>query len=290
QGELHRDQKFVHDGKERSYHHYQPDAADPRPLVLLLHGAGAKIDTHIGLDGTRWPHQVWLQIADEDKLHLLVPQGLDSHWNDCRAECQRCGDEDDLGFLLALLDDLAARHAVDLQRVYVAGESNGGFMAQRLAQEAPARFAAIGAVIALMPASNDCTPQDVPMPLMYQVGSADAEVLYQGGASDPQVASLSAVDSVAYWRSLNHCETTPALSSLPDLDPEDGSTARREDYACADTGASLALIALDGAGHVPPSVEVEVSLAWEALAGRQNHDVEGAREFWAFFKGRLRVQ
>ncbi len=33
-----------------------------------------------------------------------------------------------------------------------------------------------------------------------------------------------------------------------------------------------------------PSIEVQVSGLWEALAGKQNHDLEGAREIWAFLQ------
>ncbi|HJN72289.1 MAG TPA: PHB depolymerase family esterase [Myxococcota bacterium] len=285
-GTLHEDQTYEHGGTTRTYHFYETAGDGARPLVLLLHGGGGVIDNHIGLGGVSWPHQVWLDIADEEGLHVLVPQGISRHWNDCRAECTRCGDEDDVGFLVGLLDDVATQYPVDLERVYVVGESNGGFMTQRLAQEVPERFAAMGVVIALQPAESDCTALDVPMPLMYQVGTADAAILYEGGASDSNTSVLSAAETVAYWRDLNGCEATPTTTSLDDLDPDDSSTVSRDDYSC-DQGA-LSVLTMDGAGHVPPSIEVEVSAFWEGIAGIQNHDIEGARVFWTFFSGRSR--
>ena len=287
-GTLHEDVVYDHEGTQRTFHFYESTTEGPAPLVLLLHGGGATIDNHIGVKKVAWPHQIWLDIADEETLHVVAPQGLDSHWNDCRSECTRCGDEDDLGFLVGLIDALAAEYPVDLSRVYVVGESNGGFMTQRLAQEAPSRFAAMGVVIALEPANSTCTPLNVPMPMMYQVGTADAGILYEGGSVDAQVHVLSAEDTTAIWRDLNACEAEPTSTDLPDVDPDDQSTVRRDDYTCSSAG--LAVLTMDGAGHVPPSIEVQVSTFWEGVAGIQNHDIEGARVFWDFFKGTSRAQ
>ena len=274
-GTLHEDLSMEHGGVTRTWHHYETAAEGP--LVLLLHGGGATIDNHVGVGSVDWPHQVWLDLADEEGLDVLVPQGIDRHWNDCRAECTRCGELDDLGFLLALVDTVPA------DKTFVVGESNGGFMTQRLAQEAPERFDGYGVVIALQPAESDCTALEQPAPLMFQVGTTDAAIPYEGGRSDPQISVLSASDTLAMWAGVNGCEATPTTTTLPDLDPDDRSTVRRDDFRC--TAAPLAMLTLDGAGHVPPSIEVQVSAVWEGIAGVQNHDVEGAREFWAFFEG-----
>lgn len=164
------------------------------------------------------------------------------------------------------------------------GESNGGFMTQRLIQEAPERFAAAGVVISLRAANNECTAPDEPMPLMYQVGTADDLVPYDGVTTDPQIEVLSAEESVAAWREINQCEPGPTTTAYEDLDPDDRSTATRDDYDCSATGTALSLVTLEGAGHVAPSVEYRVSGLWEGLAGIQNHDIEGARELWTFFQ------
>jgi polyhydroxybutyrate depolymerase len=288
EGTLHEDQTFEFGGETRTYHFYEPDSSgEPLPLVLLLHGGGAEIDDHIGLGFVDWPHEIWLDIADEDGLYVLVPQGLDSQWNDCRSDCPHCGEQDDVGFLLALLDELAGRHAIDSDRVYVVGESNGGFMTQRLGIEAPDRFTGLGVVIALMPANDECTAAgDEPLPIMFQIGTADATIPYEGGvgvlANTGEV--LSAADSVAYWVLRDQCHQTPTPQALPDLDPDDDSTVTRDDFDCPATATAVTVLTLHGAGHVAPSIEVQVSGLWESIAGEQNHDIEGAREFWTFFQ------
>jgi len=287
-GTLHENVTFEHDGQTRTYHFYEAAGHEQqdRPLVFLLHGAGAAIDTHIG----DWPHHVWLDIAAEECLHLVVPQGIATsagpHWNDCRADCGHCGDEDDIGFLTSLLAELSSNHGVDDSRVYAAGESNGGFMALRLAQEHPELFDAVGAVIALMPADNKCTPAADPMSVMFQVGTLDELIPYQGGqsSSQPTGTVLSAAASVDHWVAHNQCETTPSTTEIPDGPHDDESTATLDEYDCPATSTSVAIFHLEGAGHVPPSIEIQCGPVWEGIVGKQNHDIEGAREFWSFFQ------
>lgn len=285
-GTLHRDVVLTHDGHDRTYHLYVPSGFEgDRPLVLLLHGGGAVIDNHIGVGRTDWPHQVWLDLADRDGLLVVVPQGLDRHWNDCRSDCAHCGEQDDVDFLLTLLDTVADAHPVDPARVYVTGESNGSMMTLRLAQEAPERFAAAGVVIGGMPANSECTaPSALPMPIQFQVGTLDVAVPFDGGASSSAGSGsfLSAADSVQHWVDHNQCEASPTTWSFDDVDPHDGSTAHGQRFACPATGADVSWITLQGAGHVPPSVQVHVSDFWEGLVGPQNHDVESAEAFWSF--------
>jgi polyhydroxybutyrate depolymerase len=285
-GTLHRDLTLVHDGVDRSYHLFEPAQRDgPRPLVLLLHGGGGSASQVLGLGLGRSPHEVWLTVADEEGLYLAAPEGIDAHWNDCREPCDRCPEADDEGFLLALVDELVATRDVDPGRVFVLGESNGGFMTQRLALQAPDRFAAFGAVIALLPATTSCAPVEQPASIMYQLGTADTYILHDGGQAgdDPALNVLSAAETTAYWTGLNACEGEPTVTTYDDLDPQDGSTVEREDHACPATGTSVAILRAQGAGHVASSVAVEVSGWWESLVGEQNHDMESARELWAFF-------
>jgi polyhydroxybutyrate depolymerase len=285
-GTLHRDVVLTHDGEDRTYHLYEPSGFEgDRPLVLLLHGGGAVIDNHIGVGRTDWPHQVWLDLADRDGLLVVVPQGLGKQWNDCRTDCGHCGEQDDVDFLLTLLDTVAAEHPVDPARVYVTGESNGSIMTLRLVQEAPERFAAAGVVIGGMPANSECTdPSEVPMPIQFQVGTLDEAVPFEGGTSSNGTsgAFLSAEESVLHWVAHNQCETTPTTWAIDDVDPDDGSTAHGQSFACPATGAEVSWITLENAGHVPPSIQVHVSDFWEGLVGPQNHDVESAEAFWAF--------
>ena len=57
---------------------------------------------------------------------------------------------DDIGFVLAVLDAVAAEYNLDPDRVYATGFGNGGMMAYRLGCEAADRFAAIAPVVSAL--------------------------------------------------------------------------------------------------------------------------------------------
>lgn len=125
-GTLLRDQGLEHGGVSRTYHLYTSDEPGPRPLVVALHGGGSTIDGVVGITTGAAPFGgMWLTVADAEGFHVAVPQGLEQHWNDCRADCEHCPESDDGAFLLALVDAVAARVDVDPARVFVAGSPTG---------------------------------------------------------------------------------------------------------------------------------------------------------------------
>jgi len=125
-----------HEGRDRRYLVHVPTHGDPRaprPLVLVLHGAADDaVDNRdwLGLDA----------LADREGFLAVYPDGTGPFsgrihmWNsgDCCGSAQWSG-VDDVGFLLAVLDDVSERTAVDATRVYATGLSNGAMMAYRLA-------------------------------------------------------------------------------------------------------------------------------------------------------------
>ena len=72
------------------------------------------------------------------------------HWADGRLETvpgnEAYRNVDDVAFLAALADRLAAEYPVDRSRVFAAGISNGAFMCQRLAAERADRISAVACV------------------------------------------------------------------------------------------------------------------------------------------------
>lgn len=283
---LHEDLTFAWGGIDRSYHFLESagHAREPKPLVVVLHGGGATIDAFIGRPSGASPMGgAWLATARAEGFHVLIPQGNGRQWNDCRSECRHCGNQDDAGFIVALVEEVAARFGVDPKRIYVAGESNGGFMTLRLATEHPERFSAFGVVTALMPANSDCEPPRTPVPIAFIVGSEDKSTRYRGGVSAAaRSGSVRSADaSVATWVKLGNCEEAKT-TALPDRDRRDRSTVTLRRHDCPGD-LEVLLYTLQGGGHVPPSIEQPVSRIWESIAGVQNHDIETATELWRFF-------
>jgi polyhydroxybutyrate depolymerase len=140
---------------DRSYLLYVPDIAGtaPRPLVVVYHGGGGT--PQIALEATeildRAAARGWAVALPEatrpdstQPAHFLknpafwnagLPRGL--VWK------RRI---DDLGFTAALLDDVASRTAIDPNRIFAMGFSNGAAMALRVGLELSARVAAVAGV------------------------------------------------------------------------------------------------------------------------------------------------
>ena len=169
------------DGLQRSYLLRLPsayDGVDPLPLVIAMHGGFGS--------GAQLEQQSQLSAKAEDEGFIVVyPDGVASNlgirtWNagGCCGYAMNNG-IDDVGFINALLDSLLTTYAIDGQRVYATGMSNGGFMSYRLACELSERIAAIAPVSASM--TIDVCQPDRPMPVLGMHSYLDESVPYLGG-------------------------------------------------------------------------------------------------------------
>lgn len=289
------DQALLVGDELRYFRYYVPPglAASP-PLMVYLHGGGSSMREVI--DGR--PSAAWPVVAERAGFILLLPNGSNAetgdalgdeqHWNDCRREPGAAkSTADDVAFLTALVAWAVDGLGVDAQRVYVGGSSNGGMMTFRIADEAPALAAAIVTFIANRPAETDCrVPLTRPLPAMIVVGTEDPLMPFAGGqvASDRGLV-VSADESVAYWVARNGITAAPIVTALPDRDPLDGSTIERQRFVQPRGGPPVVYLRMDGAGHAMPSIIAQLSVLAELLVGRQNHDIEGPEEAWAFLSG-----
>ena len=169
-----------HEGRARRYLvHVPPAAASGRalPLLLSFHGAG----------GSAAGQQRFSQtdaVADREGFFVVYPEGTDSGgllvWNAGTCCGPRvAGQVDDVGFALAVVDDLALRTAVDPHRLYATGMSNGGMMAHRLAAEASTRVAAIAPIAGGLVFQRFAPAR--PVPVLHIHSLDDPIALYRGG-------------------------------------------------------------------------------------------------------------
>src|SRR5690242_11736049 len=108
----------------------------PVPLLIVLHGLyldPATAEATSGLD----------RIADTEDVALAYPSGFEGGWN--AGNC--CGDAhaariDDVGFLVHIIHLVRELRPIDLDRIYLAGFSNGGMMALKAVCDRPDVFAA----------------------------------------------------------------------------------------------------------------------------------------------------
>jgi polyhydroxybutyrate depolymerase len=225
----------------------------PVPLVVLLHGYtsnGAQQAAYFGLPA----------LADKEGFLLATPNGTrdrlgNRFWNATDACCDffRSG-VDDVTYLDAVIDEVAAQYPVDPARVFVVGHSNGAFMAHRYACDRADRVAAIVTLAGMQwKDQSHCRPSAAVSVLQVH-GRNDATVRYEGGTMPNGAAYPGAVETVADWAAQDHCGGPLAATGRKlDLDRSvAGDETVEEAYGGCPSGVGVGLWTIEGGGHVPP--------------------------------------
>lgn len=257
---------FTFDGKNRNCRLYLPasyDGSSAVPLVVSIHGYG-------GNGPDQQNYDKLFEVADTAGFILAYPTGYQNKWNGGSAYYAGDADEDDVQYISDLIDTIGANYNIDQTRVYACGMSNGGDMSYRLGCELSNKIAAIGPVTGTMISDvyASCNPSN-PMPVIHMHGTSDFISNINGG---PGWEKLT--DALTLFATLNACPS-PSKSTLPDLDPSDGSQMRLYQTACGN-GAELNLFLAKNGGHT-----------WPGSApgfGVTNQDINGSAELWKFFR------
>ncbi len=237
--------------------HVPPNAGNaPLALVIALHGAGGDAASFAG--ETRFA-----QAADHLGMMVAFPDGGEYGDPPRRTfNAQICCGEavarqvDDVGFVGAMIEDVAARHPLDRARIYATGMSNGGMLTYQLAAMHPEWFAAAAPVSAAIGGmTRDGRTYIIPMPampvpVMIVHGRKDPYVRYEGGTSTmlnfPHIWKMSVGDALSFWAASDGCAGPPAIShpAGPDLE--------RIAYANCKDGSEVVLWELMGGDHSWP--------------------------------------
>ena len=238
---------LTHDGRERSaIVDLRPGTRDA-PLLMVLHGGiGSASMVRRRARVSLW-REGWV---------VAYPEAVDD-WSDGRVYPSGApvSTVDDVGFLRAMVDDLAERGLVDPERVFVAGPSIGGMMALRVLCEAPDLVAGVAIAIASLPEGADC-PAGPAKPTVFLHGTDDGIVPPEGGrigGSSILIRERGSVqpvgETVTMLKRRNGCEGVEE-QWLPDRDPDDGTRTRRRVFTgCA---APLEHFVVEGGGHTWP--------------------------------------
>ena len=284
------------DGINRRYALYIPKNIENTavPLIFELHGGGVYIEDMTGESGHKSPYKLWMTLAETEKFIVVYPEGLNGAygkptWNDCRGDCTVSSGADDVGFIEELINVISSEYAIDGQRIYVSGTSNGGFMAQRLGIELNDKIAAVASVVAAKPAVSLCSDPPHPVSILFMNGTDDNHMPYNGGyvsnPPNPAYGSVISTDeTIAYWTNFNQTDSLPLTYTFPDLDVNDGGIVEKFSYKNGLNGTEVVLYKVNGGGHSAPSIQEQYSALYEQYFNKQNHDIEMTTEVWKFFK------
>lgn len=128
------------------YGYYVPQTpAEKKPLIIWLHGAGeGGAETKIAYMGNKVPAMAAPEIQRIfGGAYLLVPQCPTMWMDDGSHEYGRSGRSMYAGALKAAIDEFLVNNPeIDRRRIYIGGDSNGGFMTMRMCIDYPDFFAA----------------------------------------------------------------------------------------------------------------------------------------------------
>lgn len=276
---------------ERRYLVHVPpgyDGVKPVPVVVMLHGGG-------GTSRAAAVETGWSAKADKDGFLVVFPDAMPPDpskpghfarnpqlWNDGSERFFRGQNAvDDVGFLNAMLDDLLLKFAVDTQRVFVTGFSNGASMSFRFGAEASRRIAAIAPVAGACWANN--VTLERPVPMCYITGMDDplnrieggVPKLLRGGSDSVRAKAKPPVrDSITKWAKAIGCPATPASTS-------EANGVRTERYDPGHAGAEVVYIAVEGLGHTWAGGK---SLLPEFMVGKCSNRLNATDAIWEFFR------
>jgi len=258
---------FSFDGIDRSYITYVPeiyDGSQPVPLVINLHGYTSNSTEQL-LYGDFRP------LADTANFIIVHPDGTEDNFGFQFWNSFGTGGVDDVGFLSALIDTMAAHYNIDLNCVYSTGMSNGGFMSYTLACQLSNRIAAIASVTGSMVVGQQllCNAQH-PTPVMEIHGTNDGTVAYNGSFGTEAIE-----DVVAYWVNFNGCNPVAEFSNVPDIVTSDNCNAEHYVYTDGENGSSVELYKIIGGDHSWPGAIININTTCM--------DFSASAEIWRFF-------
>ncbi|MFK7951158.1 MAG: PHB depolymerase family esterase [Saprospiraceae bacterium] len=195
--------EFEHDGMMRNYLLYLPEnIQENAALIFVLHG-------YTGTAERLMEHSKFNALADKHGFVVCYPKGVNdkyrnSHWD---ADLE-ISETDDVGFLSNLAKALQEKYELNVNRTFVCGMSNGGYMSYTLACRASKTFRAVASVTGTMSEKtwNDCE-NAASIPILQIHGIADDVVPIDGSmTTDDGWGNAPKMDSIMdFWANKNHC-------------------------------------------------------------------------------------
>ena len=261
-------------GIERRTTLFVPNSATARlPLLLVFHGGGGDSD---GM----------AKVSDFNKLAAIegfivgYPQGVEKQWSDGRSTTNQS--INDVLFIKKLIDKLVDENAVDRDRVFIAGISNGGLMTQKLACDLTSYFKGAATIAATMTKNtlNNCRPSKE-LSVLSIHGTKDKVIPYSGGEMPiglkGKVASTAEVS--ALWKNNNNC-TSQTIRNIKNR-AFDGTTTKVFSRSC-DGKTKVAHYKIENGGHTWPDSPVHQPVI---ILGLTSRDFNASSSIWNFFKG-----
>lgn len=269
----------VYGGITRTYRTFTPadyDPARPYPLVVALHGR----------PGNGYGMAYLLDMNDTaaaNDVIMVYPDGQFREWHYTNGYegFGTYSQQDDVEFLGLLLQDLLLDYNIDPAQTFLVGFSNGGYMTQRVACEAPATFdgyAVIGAGMLELLIEDYCAESD-PVSIAFIHGTTDPSIPFQGIEQGGFYVSMPIPQTVSFWATKAGCSPDNATDTRVDPVAADNSYVVRYDFTDCSSGQQVQFFMVVGGGHTIPGAPERLS-----GLGNYNQDIDTGAVLWEFWQ------
>ena len=191
---------------EREYRLFVPTdlPEEPVPLLIAVHGGSGR--------DYPFPQQTKFEaLAEEEGFIIAYPMsellpGNEGEWQlNTTPESRQ-----DIEYIEALIDYIAAIHSIDEKRVYATGYSLGSMFNYELACQLSDRFAAIASHAGTMPVSPDSCDQNSNVAIMHLHGEDDYIISYNDAwdwKEWDEVGTMMDIPSlISFWADKYNCQ------------------------------------------------------------------------------------
>jgi polyhydroxybutyrate depolymerase len=258
------------DGKKREYYVSFPEnTSKPFPLIINFHGFSSHAIEH----------QEFSQMdnyARQNGVGVIYPEGIKKSWNVGKAIYHN---ENDIGFVNALIDSVLSKYNIDSDRIYACGFSNGGTFSYELMCSLSNKIAAFGSVGGnLIINEKRLCNINREIPLIHIHGTKDR--LQEYNKSDRYF--LSTIDSFNFWTKYNQLDKK-IVENIEDIHKKDRTTVEKYTFYKDYSDTKVIHLKVVNGGHVWFGSPTFDSFYLKLLFGRNNHEINSSKELVDFF-------
>ena len=258
------------DEKIREYYVSLPeDTSKPFPMIINFHGFLSHAMDQQGFSQMD-------NYAHQNGIGVIYPEGVKRSWNVGKAILN---DENDIGFVNALIDSVSLKYNIDSNRIYACGFSNGGTFSYELICGLSNKIAAFGSVGGNFSINeNRLCNIDREIPLIHIHGTRDRLQKYNHSDGD----FLSTIESVNYWANYNQFDIK-VVENIEDFHKKDGTTVEKHTYSKNNSNTQVIHFKVVKGGHLWLGSPIADWLTLRLFFGRNSHEINSSKEIVDFF-------
>ena len=258
------------DGKKREYYVSLPEnTSKPIPLIINFHGF---LDRAIN----QKEFSQMDNYAHQNGVGVVYPEGVKRSWNVGKAILSN---ENDIGFVNALIDSVSSKYNIDSDRIYACGFSNGGTFSYELICSLSNKIAAFGSVGGNFSINEKRVCNiDREIPLIHIHGTKDRLQEYNKSDRD----FLSTIESFNFWVKYNQLDKT-IVENITDVHKKDRTTVEKYTFYKNNSDTKVIHFKVENGGHLWLGSPMGDRFLERLLFGRNNHEINSSKELVDFF-------